>query len=277
MQDNFVGFTKLKVLIIADVDIISSGLLAEKYVKKAPVFDMILLCGPFTHRECSSPEEIALVQGDISAVVAQLENIVCRVCYLASEVDPTVVLTEQLHLTPNSINIHARRLPVCDGLFLMGFAETAGNLKETGLPEDVDRSAESDEEMEGVGVQSTTSSIEVIEEMLEEGTALNAGSSMGMFCLHYKYATTLNHVLFHMPNMTNKAGVKLMVMPPSAQLESENAPSAPRLPAKLGPLSIASPGSLRQGGNYCSVSLSLGEEGGAVGEWKVDSVENLTL
>ena len=78
MEDNFVGSTKLKLLIIADVDIISSGLLTEKYVKEAPVFDMIILCGPFTHRECSSQEEIALVQGDISAVVAQLENLVCR-------------------------------------------------------------------------------------------------------------------------------------------------------------------------------------------------------
>ena len=275
MEEAFAGSNSLKVLIIADVDIISSGLLAEKYVKEAPTFDMILLCGPFTHRECSSQEEIALVHGDISAIVAQLENIVCRVCYLGSEMDPTAILTEQLHLTPNSINIHARRLPVCDGLFLMGFAETAGNLKETGLPEDVDRSAESDEEMDGVGVQSTASSIEVIEEILEEGIALAADNKAmtGMFCFHYKYTHTLNHVLFHMPNMTNKAGVKLMVMPPSVQLESESAPNAPRLPARLGPLTIATPGSLRQGGHHCSVSLSRGSGG----EWNIDGVENLTL
>ena len=210
MEKAFAGSNSLKILVIADVDIVSSSLLTEKYVNEAPTFDMILLCGPFTHRECSTPEEIALVQGDISALVAQLENIVCRVCYLGSEMDPTAALTEQLHLTPNSINIHARRLPVCDGLYLMGFAETAGNLKDVGLPEDVDRSAESDEEMEGVGVQSTTSSIEVIEEMLEEGTMLNDNkATVGMFCFHYKYTHTLNHVLFHMPNMTNKAGVKL--------------------------------------------------------------------
>lgn len=275
MEMDFVTLNAMKVLVVADVDNVSSGLLAEKFVRKDPEFHMILLCGPFTHRPCSSPEEVALVQGDISAIIAQLETIVCRVCYLASEADPTSLLSEELHLTPNSINVHARRLPINENLFLIGFAETAGNLKSTGLPEDVDRSAESDEELDGVDVQSTASSIQVIEELLEKGTSLNNGKpSTGIFAFNYKYTHTLNQVLFHMPNMTGKAGVKLMVMPPLVQQESDDAPSAPRLPAKLGPLSIASPGSLRLGGNYCTVSLvrDLTKSG-----WNVDAIENFTL
>jgi hypothetical protein len=275
--DSFPFQTSLEVLIVADVDLISSSALVEGYSMSDVHCDMILLCGPVCYRECETPEQIASVQGDISAIVAQLENIVCRVCILGSELDPSAIVTEQLHLTPNSVNIHGRSLSLSTGLSLLGFTETSGNLVQGKLPEDVDRSADSDEELEAmnVRVESSLTSVELINDLLDKARSENEGGRC-IFAFHQKYPHTLNHLLFHMPEKLKDSGVSLLVTPPVATT-SEGEAKEIRLPPKLGSLSIASPGSLRRNGEYCTVTLKRTASGASATTWEVHEVKNHNL
>ena len=309
----------LRFLVVADVDVHSAMLMAEHFVPQAPHFDVIVLLGPFTHQEAKTEEELAVCKGEIGAIIAQFENIVCRVIYLSSENDPVSTLTEQLHLTPNSVNIHARLLPLAENLFAIGFAETGDNLVSSGLPPDFDRSAESDDELDGVEVKAGLSSMTIIEGLLESagsqnrgrgsletGVFQNSGGSgdgacdgtvfedtveaslglglegsktassskppaddMGIFIFNYKFAHTLNHFLFHMPEAVAAAGIKLCILPPS----SDSGEPA-RLPKAFGQLSIAALGSLRRTRSYTVVDLVRREE--KAGGW-VQTIETRTL
>lgn len=306
-MENFfdVNPAHVRLLVVADVDVTSASLIAEHFVPQSPRFDAIVIMGPFTHEEAKTEEELVISKGEMGAVIAQFENIVCRVIYLGSERDPISTLAEQLHLTPNSVNVHARRLPLAEGLFMIGFAETGENLVTSALPPDVDRSPESDDELDGVQVQAGLSSITVIQELLQSAAGAGAGGHksvfhraaaaaasasaaaatpedteaaqeppsagqeaaqprLGLFAFNHKYAHTLNHFLFHMPEALAAAEVRLCLLPPSAD-SGEPA----RLPKTFGALSIAALGSLRQRGCYSVVELARGE-GGA---WGCQSVE----
>lgn len=266
----------LKILIVADVDLKSSSALVEEYATKDNAFDMILLCGPICYRECETPEQIASVHGEISAIIAQLENIVCRVCLLASELDPSAILTEQLHLTPNSVNVHGRSLSLSQGLSLLGFAETSGNLVSDKLPDDVDRSADSDEELGTMDLrlESSVTSVELINDLLDRAQSENERGTC-ILAFHQKYPHTLNHLLFHMPEKLQEAGVSLLITPPVATT-SEGEVKEIRLPPKLGKLYIASPGSLRRSGEYCSVEIALTDISESA-TWVVKDVRNLRI
>jgi len=164
--------TRLRFLMIGDVDLAGGSACAEYFIPQNPRFDAVLCCGPFVHRELHTNEDVAVAQGDIASIISQLEGIVCRVLYLASELDPTATLTEQRHFTPNSINIHARRLLLVDNLYALGFTETSGNLSApSGIAvahaeTSADRSEESDDELDGIEVQNGVTSIAIIEELL---------------------------------------------------------------------------------------------------------------
>ena len=72
----------LRLLVVHDVDIHSSSLLAEKYVPLTPEYDAVLAIGPFYHAPLDNQnklEDYAVAEGDIASSIAQLENIVCRV------------------------------------------------------------------------------------------------------------------------------------------------------------------------------------------------------
>jgi len=76
---------------------------------------------------------------------------------------------DQLNLTPKSVNIHNRALPLAEGLFVAGFAETDGNLQQVTSEDDkglaIAGGEDSDGEVEGLGVESTNST-EIMDEML---------------------------------------------------------------------------------------------------------------
>lgn len=115
---------KIRLAVLNDVDINSASLFAEKYVPQTPQFDAIVVAGPFASSSSSSSsssltlEQIAVAQGDMASIIAQLENVVCRVIYLPAEEDPPATLLKQLHLTPNSVNIYARRMNLRGNLFI---------------------------------------------------------------------------------------------------------------------------------------------------------------
>lgn len=69
-----------------------------------------------------SPEETAAVEGLVTAVISQLESIVCRVVFCPGSTDPLTASTtsEHLRFTPNSRNIHRKWLPLAPGLGCAG-------------------------------------------------------------------------------------------------------------------------------------------------------------
>jgi hypothetical protein len=192
--------SKIEVLVLYDISIQKASQLAEKFVSLTPKFDLILIIGPFNDgKKLTSAEDFAVAEGDMASSIAQLENITCRVAYLPGESDPPNTLIDQLHLTPNSVNLYSRRLPLRAGLYISGFTETGNNLDTRGVPDDFDRSEESDEELEDVEVKSGASSIKVMKEILSVGIDMETVSdNSGIFLFSYKFIHTLNHFLFHM-------------------------------------------------------------------------------
>jgi len=192
----------LRLLLVCDCDIVNCSKLAGLLVRDKSQIDMIIAMGPFTNKEASSSEEAAMAEGDIASIIAQLENIACRVVYLPSESDPAAIFQAGIHLTPNAVNIHGRRLPLTQDLAIMGFAENASDMRLVDLPHDDDRSPESDDELEGVKVN-VSNSIGVIRSMLQRSLDEATGplGTGGIFALNYKFASTLNSVLFHIPEV----------------------------------------------------------------------------
>jgi hypothetical protein len=168
--------SKYRIVVVSDVDLNAVNAFAEKFVPTSHDFDMVILSGPLTHRSCESVEDVSVLKADVAAIVAQWETVVCRVAFLGSDSDPTELLTEQMHLTPNSVNIHARYLPLARGMYLAGYAETRGNLIESTSAGGGERLEDEDDslssitrahgETEGVS-HLTNSSIDIIGEILD--------------------------------------------------------------------------------------------------------------
>lgn len=350
MEEIFPPTSRFRILVVADVDLPSVNAFAEKFVPLDHQFDMVILNGPLTHRSPASCEEdLSVIKADIAAIIAQWETVVCRVAFLASDADPTDVLTEQLHLTPNSVNLHARCLPLSKGMFTCGFAETKGNLIEsatllsdsgtsTGNSHDVN--GEDENVFENVGF-ATNSSVEIIGEILDavrngkhasdyvgvgdaepssstfaspssslsshtivNSTSTHEGDSkegvervvdtelkvsaaapapaeleLGIFCLNYKFAFTLNHFLFHIPEELESTGVRVAIIasqPPSpsgAGIGSESTQQRPKLPAKIGNIHIVNCGSLREGA-YAVLTVAIDTQSQ---KWGVESVDYRTI
>jgi hypothetical protein len=273
------NMSTLSILACADVDAESAQKIAERLVQEHPKFDLILLFGPFVHRETKSHEEVVTAEGDIASIIAQFENIVCRVCYLPSEQDPPNTLIEQLHLTPNSVNIHARRLNLTKELFLTGFSEKGNTEVGKGVSEgDRDRSAESDDEFEAQVEVKSALSVQVIAEIISGGeersseapTVPNIESS-GIFALNYKFSHTLNQFLFHMSDQLNENGINLAII---SSVSNRN--EVTRLPKKFGNLSIAALSSLREG-FYTTIDMenTVSSSGGK--SWKTTNIETHML
>lgn len=295
MDRIFPPSSSLRVAIVADVDVHAVNKFAERFIPNDPSFDLVLLLGPLTHRECETGEDLAAAKADIAAIIAQLETVVCRVVYLASDRDPTEVLTEQLHLTPNSVNIHARSLPLARGLYACGFAETRGNLQ---CQDAQDVTHAEEEPVEGLQVSSSVSSVQIIAELLgqaarqEVAAAAAAGAGqevgemagqapgslavppegvfidamqgpsappLGLFCLNYKFSFTLNHFLFHTPEALAKAGVGVAVIaPPFGEMQAQ---TRPKLPKAFNGMTIVDCGSLRDSGSFVVLSVARGGGG----------------
>lgn len=287
---------QLKLLVLADPDAMSASFITEKYVRLLPQFDAIIVCGPFVHSDCNSLEEEAAAQGDMAAIIAQLENIVCRVIYLPSESDPKSTFLEQLYLTPNSINIHARKMPLIRGLHITGLTEKSNDLITSKIPDSDDRTEQSDDELDGVQVQTSHSTPDIIDEVLFKVQKINYfdsstvekyslsssvnedtsdkckyneettdPNSCNIFVFNYKYAHSLSHFLFHSTTEIEASRVKLCIIP---CVNSHNS-DALRLPNKFGDLHIAVVKSLRQTGEYLEINFENHEESGV---WSIRDI-----
>jgi hypothetical protein len=274
----------ISILVVADPDFASVTSLSEKLIQSKPIYDCIVVIGPFIHKELTTAEESAVAHSDIAAIIAQLENIVCRVIYLCAESDPIKVLTQQMHLTPNSVNIHARKMTLYQHLYVSGFTEKSENVNT------VDLETMEDQDEEGMNTKhlesQTTASI--IQELLlsdfsmehnfdeltidrfhesthfqppimpsaEENRGEEESSdAYGMFIFNYKYAHSLSYFMFHMNGIVEAAKVKLCIIPAIGSTASD----ALRLPRSFGGLSIVVPRSLRQEGEFTSIRFKVTE------------------
>lgn len=259
---------RIRLLICANLDNDSVGRLSERCVPSSPQYDAIIACGPFgTNVGTSTEEEDASKIADMASIIAQLENIVCRVIYLPSQKDPNVTVVEETHLTPNSITLHGRKFPLTKDLFISGFSEpdlSSDSAAKISLDEDNNA-----EELEDVRVQ-TGHSVQVLKDILTleypPGDSAPAVFSSGIFVLLYHFSHTLNHFLFHLSDELDAAGVDLCI------IASDNE-EVSRLPKKFGKLSIASPGNLQQG-RFTEVELVKSSE---TGRWATISIESITL
>lgn len=272
-MNNFLASpTSIRLLVCSDVDIISAARLSEKFVPMPPQFDGVILIGPFVQNPLNTEEDRAVALGDMASIVAQFENIVCRVIYLPSESDPPNTLIEQMHLTPNSVGIHGRQLYLTKDLYISAFTEKGEELVEhqTNVrpmkDEDVD-----EYDIDSVEVTSGIS-ISIIQQLLqgttasEKNTPVTKDKDVGLFVLNYHFAHTLNHFLFHLNDELDAAGVDLCI------ITSTKDNSASRLPKKFGRLHIAVPQSLRVGGHYTVIDLAFVNN-----RWSTQQVESYQL
>lgn len=264
----------MRVLVVCDVDSASAAKLTERYVCGSvdgvkPEFEAVILLGPFvgSSQSHASPEGEAITEGEMASLIAQLENIVCRVVYLPSSSDPIRSVTDQLHLTPNSVNIHARAMPLIDGLYIAGFTEMQSNLLDAQSGEDSEN-----EGAEYVHVQ-TSSSAQIIDDVISKAPAYcypnDEVRTSGIFLFNYKYIHTLNHFLFFQYELMQNARVKLAVIP---IVDDES--NKLSMPKSYKGLQIASPKSLRQLGGYTIVDM---EHNSSDGSWNVTAVTDLWL
>lgn len=241
----------IRILVVSDVDIRSAVEMVERFVPNDPQFTACLVCGPFTNMALDTKENEAAAQGDMSYILSLFENIVCRVVYVGDDADPLKPVLEQINLTPNSVNIHARSLQLLPSLTISGVCE---------------RSDIADSDMDGdcddITVQSSLTK-NIIDEVLQaiiESSAESTTPSSGIFALNYKYLHTLNQFLFFSAESLHKANVILAVIPSKKD-------SAVTLPAEMNGMSIVAPKSLRDEGSYAIVELKCQQN------WSVSKIE----
>jgi hypothetical protein len=250
-------------LLCRDIDAQSALKIAEHFVPLSPIFDGIILCGPFIHDDLTSPESEAVAVGDIASIIAQFENIVCRVIYLPGPQDPHETLTHQLHLTPNSVNIHGRQLNLTNSLSVVGFTEKNDSAVSVDNKSNQD---EDEEDSENIDVKSGLS-ISIVQELLQNATQQSPTIASRIFALNYTYSHTLNQFLFHLPTELAEASVGLCI------IASDNKEMS-RLPAKFGGLSIAALKSLRKEGYYTIVEMTRDD---STRKWAVTNNETHSL
>ena len=132
-------FQEIKILCLSDVTIDDSIIVSEKLITENAHYDFCILIGPIaptspaikgknkfeasssTNLSNNQSEQEAVRIADTSYVIAQLENVVCRLAFLTGEEDHLDLKHFQMNLTPNSLNIHGRALPlIYDELFIFG-------------------------------------------------------------------------------------------------------------------------------------------------------------
>lgn len=238
---------KIRLLVVKDLDIGSVSRLAEHFVHQPPQFTACVACGPLTAVADETPEGVALALGAMASTIAQLENIVCRVIYLPSASDPTEALFKELHLTPNSVNIHARWLTLVPGLAIGGYTEKSQLERK-----DSDDGDESDEEEESKGkayIEASNSS-DVVKELLMNAPLPPDASPQcphhSILLLNTSYAHTLNQVLFHSQSEMGHASVSTCICPSMENRDS----SATGAKKKIKELDLIGPMSLKDGNNY---------------------------
>ncbi len=262
----------LKILVVADVDLDSVNILAEKFIQNSPTIDLIICCGPFCSNtqewlNSKSDESHAIAHGDMTSIIATLEQIQCRVVYLPAGTDPSSLFNSQFHLTPNSINIYARRMALRDELYISGYTELSSSLVTSNNIDNED----SNISQFGFENSSSIPALQAIENIIVNGDSEASSSrsihQQGIFVLNYEHEHTLSYFLFNMPLILEKANMTMCILHPQVQLEGRPYSSS-QFPSKLGRLDIIPTQRLRIDEKYTIVNLQLDQ-----GRWNILNIE----
>jgi hypothetical protein len=133
--------------------------------------------------------------------------------YIASASDPEEAIFKELHLTPNSVNIHARWLPLAPGLRIGGYVEKSQIVTNT---------LESIEDDDVIAVREGDESISIAREVLESTSGIAADDddveNTSIFVLKAVHAHTVNQLLFFCHEELSQAAVSLCIMPWTPEL-----------------------------------------------------------
>ena len=156
------------------------------------------------------------------------------------------------------MGINQCMLPLTPSLSIIGFLEDESMLNcESAMPFDFDRSQESDDELEGVVIKSS-SSVPAIQLLLENVKAAQTSPLSKIFVLNYKFAASLNQFLYHMPHLTKD--IFLCILPQVSETPLN-------VPLRHGSGTVLlSPKSLRTGGYHYELVLSRSSSGWQVSE-----------
>ena len=97
-------------------------------------------------------------------------------------------------------------------------------------------------------------------------TESNSSNTTGIFILDYKYQHTLNHFLFHIPELLQKVGINICIIPTTND--------AIKLPAKLGNLNLINPPSLIKTSKYLILHI---EKEDINEKWNLKRIEECSL
>lgn len=130
---------QIKGLFAGDISISKAMILADKCVRSGPMYDFIISGGKFLSSKFTGRkmEESAIIKADFSTALAQLENIVCRVLYQSDPSGPHDMMSNECHLTPSSLNVYARCVPLLPNLKVMAFGSTTQKCVEEGQDNDI--------------------------------------------------------------------------------------------------------------------------------------------
>ena len=195
-------------------------------------------------------QDDAVALGDIASAIAQLENIVCRIVYLPGDIDPSTLLVEQVHLTPNSMNINGKSLQLAHNLTIVGYTERAESLQSTTIENEDERDIDAPDE-----IKTSSSTISI-----EETISKLPPEESSIFVFNCLFMHSLNSFLFFGDTKGPKSKIKVCIIPASME-------AASRLPEKLGSMHFVVPKSLRSGGNFTIIELTIQSD-----SWEVISV-----
>jgi hypothetical protein len=126
----------IRVLVAYDLDLPSSARLVESCITGTDSWDLCCALGPFTRQQEGRPPPAPEARvGEMTAILAQLENIVCRLIYVPAWGDPIMracaaAWREKIQaprLTTSSKCLHGQRIGLLPGLAAAGFAMEEGS------------------------------------------------------------------------------------------------------------------------------------------------------
>lgn len=232
----------VRALVLSDVDLKSVVLLSHSHLPESSAkFDVCLLLGPL-------PSE----QETASAIIQELLKLVNHVIYSVSANEDGEIGS----VWSSSTLLSDFSQELAPNIRIGGFVETTNDIKETSLPMSVDRSADSDEELEDVRVIHAGGVLKI------QNALARCSFIPQIFMLTYANSITLNQFLFFMPELIG--GIKLCLLAShSSSEELSNNPIVP--PQNLGGMRIIAVRSLSMTGSFTLLGIHCGDSGAYVG------------
>ena len=175
--------------------------------------------------------------------------------YIASWEDPVDTIFKEMHLTPNSVNIHSRWLKLAPGLRIGGYVERSqisSQIINPSINEDSDSPLSST-------IEEGEKSIDIVRELLTGApvSAIDAAiEQTSIFVLRPKYSHTMNQFIFFCDDELKSSGTSLCIVPASSEVAEASVPVM-TINGSDYSRTILFPSILKTVYNYCIVEYEL--------------------